>query len=146
MGDWPLQIMLCETGDLIRVDGNMGVYRRHGGGAWSSISAYRETLAMYEFHAAVLKRYNRYDLTRAKVQMKKEALPLFLYALEARDNKKAVHYLWRYMTLPPRRFRAPRGQRRSAVKLLISIFLPKSRRGTVPMTNKQDGEKLHESV
>jgi len=146
MGDWPLQIALCETGDLIRVEGNMGVYRRHAGGAWSSISAHRETLAMYEFHAAVLKKYGRYDLTKAKVQMKTEALRLFFHSLEAHEDKKALHYLWRYMTLPPRRFRVPRGQRRSVVKLLFSLLLPDSRCGNAPTPNGPDGKQIHESA
>ena len=119
MGDWPLKLTLCESGYLVKVAGNMGVYRRHAGGVWSSSSAFRETLAVFAFHEAVLKNYKNRDLTRAKARMKQEALKLFSLNIEGARYSDARRFLWKYLLLPPRLFKLPVLQKRNIAKAFV---------------------------
>lgn len=53
MGDWPLQVNLARYGDLLGLDENLGCYRRHRGGVWTSMSKSEELEAIGEFYSAV---------------------------------------------------------------------------------------------
>lgn len=53
MGDWPLQVNLARYGDLLGIDDNMGCYRRHQGGVWTTLSKREELKAIGEFYYAV---------------------------------------------------------------------------------------------
>jgi glycosyltransferase involved in cell wall biosynthesis len=119
MGDWPLKLTLCEHGYLVKVAGNMAVYRRHAGGVWSSSSVFRETLGVFRFHEAVLKSYSDRNLARAKARMKQEALKLFSLSIEGARYSDARRYLWSYLLLPPRRFTLPPLQKKNIAKVFI---------------------------
>lgn len=57
MGDWPLQVNLARYGDLLGIDKNMGCYRRHPGGVWTSLSKSEELKAIGEFYSAVRREF-----------------------------------------------------------------------------------------
>jgi glycosyltransferase involved in cell wall biosynthesis len=58
MGDWPLQVNLTRSGDLLGIEGNMGRYRRHRGGVWTRRSKTDELKAISAFYAAVEKAFD----------------------------------------------------------------------------------------
>lgn len=57
MGDWPLQVNLARSGDLLGLPDNMGCYRRHGGGIWTRKSKSRELEDIDEFYESVEKTF-----------------------------------------------------------------------------------------
>jgi glycosyltransferase involved in cell wall biosynthesis len=57
MGDWPLQVNLARSGDLLGIDEDMGCYRRHLGGVWTRMSKREELNAISDFYSAVYKAF-----------------------------------------------------------------------------------------
>jgi len=57
MGDWPLHVLNARTGDIGYIDRDMGVYRLHSGGIWTSVGYAKQhanNLKCYDTLAAFL--------------------------------------------------------------------------------------------
>jgi glycosyltransferase involved in cell wall biosynthesis len=48
--DWPLYILMAESGSIGYVDGIMGAYRLHGGGLYSALSEDHKLLSTFAFY------------------------------------------------------------------------------------------------
>lgn len=119
MEDGPLIAELCQQGTFRFIPRNMGVYRQHTQGFWSSLDIRKKPKISYDLMDAVLKQFTDHDLPRVRESRKEHALEVFKTAAAQGDKREARKYLWKYFVSQPTRWKLPPKQKRTIVKCLL---------------------------
>jgi glycosyltransferase involved in cell wall biosynthesis len=119
MEDGPLIAELCQKGTFRCIHRNMGVYRQHGKGFWTSLDYRRKPQISFDLMDAVLTHFRDRDLPRVRETRKRQALEIFKLAAAAGKKTEARKYLWKYLVSRPKPWRLPPNQKRTVLKCLF---------------------------
>lgn len=122
MADWPLQATLAAIGPWKVLPEVMSVYRRHGGGVWSSLEAKDIMAGTLSFYNAVVRKFGCRALTVLGRKRKDLQAALLHTAVQCEDWVAARSYLAQYFLSLPERFTIPRGQKTNVARTLCSAF------------------------
>jgi glycosyltransferase involved in cell wall biosynthesis len=106
-GDWPLQLMAAQGGQVCFLDSIMGFYRVHGGGAWSGLAQVRKIQDVLSFYAAIKSEVPRDSWIRvARPRVGALRRELVRALVEAGERRNAKREVWRALQEDPVEFGA----------------------------------------
>lgn len=118
MLDWPLLVELTSRAPVLVLPEAMTAYRVHEGGVWSSASHARRVGAIVDFYDRVERQYQPPAGSPLFAQRKIMLFELFRSADAANERATARHWLARYWSARPNRWRLPEHQARAILRAL----------------------------
>lgn len=128
MQDWPSWIQLAERSYGGYLDETWGVYRLHGSGAWSTMTAERQYQSTLDFYSAMLQVLGPEYHAQIRAARKRLLPPLINILVQAGRWREARQYVIEHLSQPPHRLRPPAGQAMLYARILL-------KRPSAPMEN-----------
>lgn len=92
MNDWPRWVMACKDGCAYIINSEMGVYRIHDGGAWSTLSKNDQLIGDYDFYCEIEKN-GPISARTAAVEARRELVIKLLNREEVSLNRIKNHII-----------------------------------------------------
>jgi glycosyltransferase involved in cell wall biosynthesis len=123
MGDAPLLAELCNRGPIKCLNESLAVYRKHGGGVWTSSTRTKQLEDMLSLQLALRTRFKDRNFPPLNQSIKNLYASLFGVCVEEGRRRVATKHLFSYLTCRPLRGTILSSQKRNLLRYLLPLPL-----------------------